>query len=207
MAPTSRTSLNAAVLNLNYDVVADFEPIALIGKTPWLFAAKKDLPANNLREMIAWLKANPDKASFGTAGNGSPSHIAGVLFQNVTGTKFQLIPYRGIAPVIPDLVSGQIELSILDPITVAAAVPRRKNQDFRRDDEQAHRQRARHSDRRRGRRARRAHGAVAGDLGAEGHAQGRHRQAQRRGRQRAERSRRSARSSPSRATSSRRASS
>ncbi|MEA2979251.1 MAG: putative tricarboxylic transport rane protein [Alphaproteobacteria bacterium] len=109
--------LNAAVLNLNYDVVADFEPIALIGKTPWFFAAKNDLPANNLREMIAWLKDNPDKASLGTAGNGSPSHIAGVLFQNVTATKFQLIPYRGVAPVIPDLVSGQIELSILDPIT------------------------------------------------------------------------------------------
>lgn len=109
--------LNAAVLNLNYDVVADFEPIALIGKTPWFICAKNDLPANNLREMIAWLKANPDKASSGTAGNGSPSHIAGVLFQNVTGTKFQLIPYRGVAPVIPDLVSGQIELSILDPIT------------------------------------------------------------------------------------------
>ncbi len=49
--------------------------------------------------MIAWLKANPDKASLGTAGDGSPSHIAGVLFQNVTGTRFQLIPYRGIAPV------------------------------------------------------------------------------------------------------------
>jgi tripartite-type tricarboxylate transporter receptor subunit TctC len=109
--------LNAAVLNLNYDVVADFDPIALIGRTPWFICAKKDLPANNLREMIAWLKANPDKASLGTAGNGSPSHIAGVLFQNVTGTKFQLVPYRGVAPVIPDLVSGQIELSILDPIT------------------------------------------------------------------------------------------
>ena len=63
--------------------------------------------------MIAWLKANPDKASFGTAGIGSPSHIAGMLFQNVTGTRFQLIPYRGVAPVIPDLVSGQID--IVDP--------------------------------------------------------------------------------------------
>jgi tripartite-type tricarboxylate transporter receptor subunit TctC len=109
--------LNAAVMSLNYDVVTDFEPIALIGKTPWFICAKNDLPANNLREMIAWLKENPDKASLGTAGQGSPSHIAGVLFQNVTGTKFQLIPYRGVAPVIPDLVSGQIELSILDPIT------------------------------------------------------------------------------------------
>ncbi len=109
--------LNPAVLNLNYDVVADFEPIALIGNTPWLFAVKNDLPVNNLKELIAWLKANPDKATFGTAGQGSPSHIGGVLFQNVTGTRFQFIPYRGTAPVIPDLVSGQIDMAILDPIT------------------------------------------------------------------------------------------
>jgi tripartite-type tricarboxylate transporter receptor subunit TctC len=109
--------LNAAVLSLNYDVVADFEPIALIGATPWLVAAKKDLPVNDLRGLIAWLKDNPDKASLGTAGNGSPSHIGGVLFQNVTGTRFQLVPYRGTAPVVPDLVSGQIDMSILDPIT------------------------------------------------------------------------------------------
>ena len=64
-----------------------------------------------------WLKANPDKATFGTAGQGSPSHIGGVLFQNVTGTRFQFIPYRGTAPVVPDLVSGQIDMAILDPIT------------------------------------------------------------------------------------------
>jgi len=109
--------LNPAVLNLNYDVVADFEPIALIGDTPWLFAVKNDLPVTNLRELIAWLKANPDKGTFGTAGQGSPSHIGGVLFQQVTGTQFQFIPYRGTAPSIPDLVSGQIDMAILDPIT------------------------------------------------------------------------------------------
>ena len=109
--------LNPAVLNLNYDVVADFEPIALIGNTPWLFAVKNDLPVKNLAELVAWLKANPDKGTFGTAGQGSPSHIGGVLFQQVTGTKFQFIPYRGTAPVIPDLVSGQIDMAILDPIT------------------------------------------------------------------------------------------
>ena len=109
--------LNPAVLNLNYDVVADFEPIALIGNTPWLFAVKNDLPVNDLKGLIAWLKANPDQATFGTAGQGSPSHIGGVLFQNVTGTRFQFIPYRGTAPVIPDLVSGQIDMAILDPIT------------------------------------------------------------------------------------------
>ena len=109
--------LNAAVLNLNYDVVADFEPIALIGSTPWLIVGKKELPANNLKELIAWLKANPGKASFGTAGVGSPSHIAGALFQNTTGTRFQMIPYKGVAPVMPDLLGGQIDFAILDPIT------------------------------------------------------------------------------------------
>jgi tripartite-type tricarboxylate transporter receptor subunit TctC len=109
--------LNPAVLNLNYDVVADFEPIALIGNTPWLFAVKNDLPVKNLGELVAWLKANPDKATFGTAGQGSPSHIGGVQFQQVTGTRFQFIPYRGTAPSIPDLVAGQIDMAILDPIT------------------------------------------------------------------------------------------
>jgi tripartite-type tricarboxylate transporter receptor subunit TctC len=109
--------LNAAVYKLNYDVVADFEPIARIGHTPWLVAARQTMPANDLQGLIAWLKANPDKASFGTAGPGSPSHIGGVLFQNVTGTRFQLIPYKGTAPVIPDLIGGQIDMAILDPIT------------------------------------------------------------------------------------------
>ena len=109
--------LNAAVYKLSYDVVADFEPIALIGNTPWLVAARKDFPADDLRGLIAWLKANPDKASSGTAGAGSPSHIGGVLFQNVTGTRFQLIPYKGTAPSIPDLVSGNLDMAILDPIT------------------------------------------------------------------------------------------
>jgi len=109
--------LNGAILQLPYDVVADFEPVALIGGTPWLIAAKKDFPANDLRGLIAWLKDNPDKASLGTAGVGSPSHLGAVLFQNMTGTRFGLIPYRGTAPVVPDLLAGQIDLSILDPVT------------------------------------------------------------------------------------------
>jgi tripartite-type tricarboxylate transporter receptor subunit TctC len=109
--------LNGAVYNLNYDVVADFEPIALIGWTPWLIVGKKDLPANDLKGLIVWLKANPGKGTCGTAGPGSPSHIAGVLFQQVTGTRFQFVPYRGVAPVIPDLVGGNIDIAILDPIT------------------------------------------------------------------------------------------
>ena len=109
--------VNPAVLTLPYDTVADFEPIALISSTPWLLAAKKDLPANDLRGLIAWLKANPDKASSGTAGPGSPSHLGGILFQNITGTRFQFVPYRGTAPIMPDLVGGQIDMAIVDPIT------------------------------------------------------------------------------------------
>ena len=109
--------VSPATMTVPYDPLGDFEPIALIGNTPWLFAVKNDLPVKNLPELIAWLKANPDKATFGTAGQGSPSHIGGVLFQNVTGTRFQFIPYRGTAPVVPDLVSGQIDMAILDPIT------------------------------------------------------------------------------------------
>ena len=109
--------VSAATMTLPYDVIADFEPVALISATPWLIAAKKDLPANDLKGLVAWLKANPDKASLGTAGAGSPSHIGAVLLQNITGTRFQLVPYRGTAPVIPDLVSGQIDMSILDPVT------------------------------------------------------------------------------------------
>ena len=109
--------LNAAVYTLNYDVVADFAPIALIGATPWLIVAKNDLPVSDLRGLIAWLKANPEKGTCGTAGPGSPSHIAGILLQQVAGVKFQFVPYRGVAPVIPDLVGGQIDFAILDPIT------------------------------------------------------------------------------------------
>ena len=109
--------VSGATMTLPYDVLRDFEPIALISATPWLIAAKKDLPANDLKGLIAWLKANPDKSSFGSAGMGSPSQIGGILFQNITGTSFQIVPYRGTAPVIPDLVSGQIDMAILDPIT------------------------------------------------------------------------------------------
>ena len=112
--------VNGAVYDLPYDVVKDFEPIALTSITPWLIAAKYAVPANDLRELIAWLKANPDKASAGTSGAGGPGHIGGVLFQKLSGTRFQFVPYRGMTPAMQDLVSGQIDLMIADP---ASAIP------------------------------------------------------------------------------------
>jgi len=74
------------------------------------------MPANDLKGLIAWLKANPGRASVGTGGNGSLAHVTGVLFRNETGTRFQFAPYRGVALAIQDLVAGQIDMAITDPV-------------------------------------------------------------------------------------------
>ena len=68
------------------------------------------MPAGNLKELIAWLKANPDRASAGNAGAGSATHVASIFFQRETGTRFQLVPYRGGAPAMQDLLAGQIDM-------------------------------------------------------------------------------------------------
>jgi tripartite-type tricarboxylate transporter receptor subunit TctC len=109
---------NGATFPLSYDVVKDFEPVALLSSNPFLILAKKALPADDLKALIAWLKANPDKASqaIPTAG----SHVAGILFQKETGTRFAFVPYRGGGPAMQDLVAGQIDLMI---IQAAVALP------------------------------------------------------------------------------------
>jgi tripartite-type tricarboxylate transporter receptor subunit TctC len=102
--------LNGAIYALQYDLLADFEPVARIANGPMLLIARKTLPVGNAQELVAWLKANADKASAGTGGVGSPPHIAGIFFQKITGTNFSFIPYRGAAPAMRDLVAGQIDL-------------------------------------------------------------------------------------------------
>ena len=102
--------LNGALYTLQYDVLKDFEPIALLASNPQLIVAKSAMPANDLKGLIAWLKANPDKASQGTAGAGSPAHVSGAFFQSMTGTRFQFVHYRGAAPAMQDLIGGQIDL-------------------------------------------------------------------------------------------------
>ena len=106
--------INPAVLALTYDVVEDFQPIALTTNAPSLIVARKTLPANDLNGLIAWLKANPNKASQGTGGVGTTSHVAGIFLQQSTGTHFGLVPYRGAGPALQDLVAGQIDFMI-DP--------------------------------------------------------------------------------------------
>ena len=111
---------NPAIYNLDYDVVKDFEPVVLLPAAPMVLLAKKDNPATKLKEFIAWLKANPDKASFGTAGAGSPPDLLGRLLRQTTGTQFNLIAYRGAAPAMQDVIAGHIDAVF---ITIAAAQP------------------------------------------------------------------------------------
>jgi tripartite-type tricarboxylate transporter receptor subunit TctC len=108
---------NAAIYKLPYDTLADFAPIALLSNNPGLIVGRKDLPANNLKELVAWLKANPEKATQGTPGAGGFGHIGGVFFQQVTGTHYQFVPYRGAAPMIAGLLAGQFDMAIDTPTT------------------------------------------------------------------------------------------
>ena len=89
---------NGAVYTLQYDLLKDFEPIALIATQPFLIVTRKTMPAADLKELIAWLKANSDKASQGNSGIGTPSHVGGVFFQNAIGVRFQMVPYRSAGP-------------------------------------------------------------------------------------------------------------
>jgi tripartite-type tricarboxylate transporter receptor subunit TctC len=115
--------MNGAMFALQYDVANDFEPVALLTTAPFLFLAKKALPADDLKGLIAWLKANPYKASFGTGGTTGLDHVAGVLFQKEFGTRFGFVPYRGGgAPALLDLMAGQIDMQLADPPTSLPAV-------------------------------------------------------------------------------------
>lgn len=101
--------LTGGLYTLPFDLLKDIEPVIYIGSEPLLLAARKDFPASDLRGLIAYLKANPDKASVGIAGVGAAGHLAGIAFQRETGTKFQFVPYRGNAPAMQDLLAGQID--------------------------------------------------------------------------------------------------
>jgi tripartite-type tricarboxylate transporter receptor subunit TctC len=115
----SHVVTGATYNNLPYDLLRDFDPLTLLVETPFVIVAKKTTPATDLKGLIEYLKANPGKA-VGTAGQGSISHVCGLIFQNATGTRQQFVPYRGTAPAMQDLVAGQIDFMISDPVT---AVP------------------------------------------------------------------------------------
>lgn len=92
-----------------YDMVRDFTPVGHIASAPNLLVVTNALPVRNVAEFIAYLKANPEKVSFGSPGIGTSVHVSGELFKSMTGTKMQHVPYKGRQFAIPDLVGGQIQ--------------------------------------------------------------------------------------------------
>ena len=104
--------VNGAIYNLQYDLRKDFESVALLATGPMVVASKQNLPANDLKELSVWLRANSKEASAGTGGVGTPAHIGGLFFQSVTGTRFSFVPYRGTGPAMRGLVSGDIDFML-----------------------------------------------------------------------------------------------
>ena len=105
------THVGSIIYKLDYDLEKDFEPIALISNNPQLMVARNNLPANTLAELVTWMKANPGKINF--VNQNAAANVSGVLFENLTGQKVQFIPYRGAGPAMTDLVSGTMDLLVV----------------------------------------------------------------------------------------------
>jgi tripartite-type tricarboxylate transporter receptor subunit TctC len=112
------THVGSIIYKLDYDLQKDFEPIGLLSVNPQLLVARKDLPADNMKDLIAWMKANPGKINF--VNQNAAANVSGVLFEKLTGQKLHFIPYRGAGPALTDLVSGQVDLLVVQG---AAALP------------------------------------------------------------------------------------
>jgi tripartite-type tricarboxylate transporter receptor subunit TctC len=108
--------VNPAIYRLQYDIVNDFAPIALLATNPALIVGKKALAPDSLTGLVALLKANPDQVMMGIPGVGSAPHIYGVLLEKFAGARLRFIPYRGGAQVLQDLIAGQIDLTVTNPI-------------------------------------------------------------------------------------------
>jgi len=104
---------NAAIYTkLGFDLLADLEPIARLPANPMLVISSNNVPAKTLKELVEYLKANPNKVSGGTAGMGSGSHLGALAFNKATGVSYQLVPYRGTGPAMQDLISNQIQVMV-----------------------------------------------------------------------------------------------
>jgi tripartite-type tricarboxylate transporter receptor subunit TctC len=115
--------VNGAMFTLAYDLVEDFEPVALLTSNPYIMLVRKSLPAKTVAELIAFLKANPGGATLGTAGPGSGQHIGGLYFQNITGTTLRFVPYRaGAIDVLKDLAGGHIDLTFEQAISALPSI-------------------------------------------------------------------------------------
>src|SRR5882757_9339879 len=114
------THVGSIIYPLDYDLQKDFEPIGLITVNPQLMVARKDLPADDLKGLVAWMKAHPGKINF--VNQNAAGNVSGVLFENLTGQKVQFIPYRGAGPAMTDLVSGQVDLLVVQGAIALAQI-------------------------------------------------------------------------------------
>lgn len=112
--------VNAAIYPLQYDVVKDFEPIALVMNGPLLIVGRSAVPASNLKELIAWLKANHATVAFGHNGSGGVLHLCGLALQRVAGESWPFIPYRGAAPALQDMIGGRLDVMCPSPASSLA---------------------------------------------------------------------------------------
>jgi tripartite-type tricarboxylate transporter receptor subunit TctC len=119
---------NGAIYNLGFDLLNDLDPVALVATQPFFINGRKTLAANNLKELVAWLKQNGDKTTMGTSGVGSPSHVAGILMENMLGLKWQMVSYRSAGLANQDLLAGTIDI-LLD--TPAVSLPHVKSGDVK----------------------------------------------------------------------------
>ncbi len=104
------THVGSIIYSLNYDLQKDFEPIGLVSVNPQLLVARKNLPANNLKELVSWMKAHPGGTKF--VNQIAAAQVSGILLQRMTGTQMTFIPYRGSGPAMTDLISGQVDLLV-----------------------------------------------------------------------------------------------
>jgi tripartite-type tricarboxylate transporter receptor subunit TctC len=102
--------INQVIYPLAYDLRTDLQPIAPVAYSSPLVVTRNGIPGRSLNELIGWLRANPNKATVGTGGVCGAEHLAGLLFQQITGTRFQFIPYRGRAAAVQDVLAGQIDM-------------------------------------------------------------------------------------------------
>src|SRR3989440_6988754 len=119
----SSHTINPLLYKLNYDVERDFAPVSLIVSIPQLIAVNPAVPIKSMRELVAAAKAQPGKLSFASAGNGTPSHIAGELLKLKTGIDLLHVPYKGGGPAGTDTLAGQVPMLILTPAGVTPQVP------------------------------------------------------------------------------------
>jgi len=109
-----------AVYNLSFDLLTDLAPVTMLTAAPMVFVVRSEFPANNLKELIAWMKQHPKGATFGSVGIGGPAKVWATDFQRKVGIEFQFVPYRGAAAIVQDLIAGQIDVACVEGSNVLA---------------------------------------------------------------------------------------